>query len=437
MKAIVKIYVGVIVLAVLAIAAAVYFTQRPANVTQNETRIPVLLYADGLPNLLYNLTFSGQKLYITGNNSTENFSLGSFRPYNIAHAVMDIGSFDESPGALSFYYTVESPRYSLNGINQSFGNGSIGMRFKLGNITEANAMIIGLRLFPLENYGRNSSIELVSALYPLVYYSNVSNFSSYILSRSAQGSLNYNISHELPLNATVIDGRLLEIKLKNQGNSTVSLEDVLVSGYFLGESNGTTALKNLALERNLSYPGIIAGISNLGINISLNSTEEFLQTNSSKLSSFESLVKSGQISSASQLYSDLNSTLNVSRLSYLESLMQENKSYYAAMHYLDNFNPENGSVVSYADRISSWENINKGIITLNVSSDGTLVVPMDRAALNDSGYVLEPGSSASFYYNMSRLNGSLGQTALIPNATYSVFAYFNGVEYSEGAFVYR
>ncbi|MCL5680215.1 MAG: hypothetical protein M1465_02660 [Candidatus Marsarchaeota archaeon] len=436
-----KVYVAIIVIAVVAIILAVVFSLGRKTIQENALNesIPILLYAKGLPYTLSNLSFSSQHIRIVGTQGSANFSYGYFMPGSLVNSAMYAGSFKRNWTNVTISYSLISPRFYFDGINNSFGNGSIDMRMPVTNFDTSNALILGIRFFPLEYYASYPSVALESALYPILYAGSNSNIGAYIENKSTPGILQYNITGKAPVSFSIYNstrGYMLNVNVSNRGNDTLDLEDIELGGYFLGSQSSNFSLPRVTVV-NESDPYIIAEIDNLGINISSNSSLSFLQTNISSVNRLFGKIRAGAITNAGQFYSYFNSTLNVSRLEYLESLMMENSSYYIAMHALKNYDPTNGSVAEYASRISSWNNAYLGFITLNVSNSGSLHLPKSKNAINATGYAIKPGQSASFLFALGNLSYEGQSTSPINGINYTAFAYFNGVQYSDAVNSYR
>jgi hypothetical protein len=434
------IYAIILIVAVVAIIFAVLsLSQKGLPHSSMNESVPILLYAKGIPYLLYNLSFSSQHIVIESQGAPVNFSYGYFKPISLINSAMYAGSLRRNSTSAVISYMLSNPSFYLNSINNSFGNGSLVMELPVSNFSKASALVLGLRFFPLEYYSSYPTIALKSALYPLLYYSNESDVRHYIENKSVPGILQYNITEKAPVSFAIFNGSngyTLNVTVSNLWNNPLDIKDIVLAGYFLGSESANVSLPKVSVvNRGDAYA--IAGISSLGINISTNSTLSFLQSNISAIDSLLSRIHSGSITSANQLYSYFNSTLNVSRLEYIESIMMENSSYYIAMHQLKNYDPLNASVEEYAYRLSSWNNAYKGLLTLNVSRKGLLSLPTSENAVNGTGYIISPGQNASFSFKLGNLSYEGQSTSPINGMNYTVFAYFNGVEYSDSAANYN
>ncbi|MEM0154859.1 MAG: hypothetical protein QW814_03450 [Methanothrix sp.] len=422
-----------VIIVIIIIAVAMILSAKPkSSKITSEQAIPVLLYSKGLPYPLYNLS-SSLGVVVRHGNVSSSFNYSSFKPVSLLDNVMYIASLNKSFNSTSLDLSIKSPTFYFEEENNSFGNSSISLPMQFNNFNSANAVILGLRVFPLAYYSSYPQIALRSALYPVYYRSNLSRIGQWINNESRPGVLQYNISGNVPVTFKIVNtssGYVLYVNVTNEWNRTLNLTEIEAVGYFLGsESSGFTLPRVNVVNDGDAYT--LATINSLGIDMNLSSTQTYLQTNASAMNRFVAEANSGTISSSGQFYSDFNSTLNVSRLNYLESLMLENQSYYIAMHELDNFDPLNGSVVEYAGRISAWENAYHGMLDFNVSDNGILTLPRSSVALGNSGLIIAPGGKASLTYDLGNLN-YMGQSSVpIKGMNYTLYAYFDGVLYSD------
>ena len=416
---------------IVAIALLLLAAPKPAK-TASEPAIPIFLYGKGLPYTLYNLS-SNLGVVVKHGNVSSDFNYSSFKPFSLYGSLMYAASLNSSLNNASIDLLVKKPQFYFEGENNSFGNGTMALPLTLDNFNSANAIVIGLRMFPLAYYSAYPEIALRGGLYPVYYTGNPSRISQFIHNESRPGILQYNISSRVPVSfdiANTSSGYALEVNVTNNLNRTLNLTEIEVAGYFLGSESGNFVLPEVNVVSN-GDAYTLAAMGSLGIDMNLSSTQSYLQTNSSAIGKFIAEANSKEISNSKQFYLDLNSTLNVSRLNYLESLMLENQSYYIAMHELDNFDPLNGSVVEYAGRLSAWENAYHGMLDFNVSGSGTLNLPRGPGALNGNGLTIKPGRSATLTYNIGSLSYMGQRASPIEGMNYTVFAYFDGVVYSD------
>ena len=416
---------------IVAIALLLLAEPKPVK-TAPESAIPIFLYGKGLPYTLYNLS-SSLGIIVAHGNVSSSFNYSSFKPVSLYDSLMYAASLNRSSDNATVDLLVKKPRFYFEHENNSFGNGTIALPLTLDNLHSANAILIGLRMFPLTYYSSYPKIALRSGLYPVYYGGNLSEISQFAYNESGPGILQYNISSKVPVSfgiANASSGYVLDVNVTNNWNRTLNLTEIEVAGYFLGSESGNFTLPVVNVVSN-GDAYTLAAMGSLGIDMNLSSTQLYLQTNSSALSKFLAEANSNAISDSGQFYSDFNSTLNVSRLNYLESLMLENQSYYIAMHELNNFDPLNYSVVEYAGRISAWGNAYCGMLDFNVSGGGILNLPRSSSALNGGGLAIGPGKSANLIYDIRNLSYMGQSSSPIEGMNYTVFAYFNGVMYSD------
>jgi hypothetical protein len=422
--------VAIVVIVAIAATLLLLNSQRPAE-TASVSAIPIFLYGKGLPYALYNLS-SSLEVSMGHANVSSSLNYSNFKPSALSGSAMYAASLNRSWNNATANFLIKKPYFYFEGENNSFGNGSIALPLEFRNFDSANAIVVGLRMFPLAYYPSYPEIALRGGLYPVYYIGNLSGISQFIYNESSSGSLQYNVSSYVPVSfeiANTSEGYALEVNITNNWNRTLNLTEIEVAGYFLGSESGNFTLPRVNVVSNGDAYALEA-ISSLGIDMNLSSTQSYLQTNSSALGKFLAYANSNAISNPEQFYSDFNSTLNVSRLNYLESLMLENQSYYMAMHELGNFDPMNVSVVEYAGRISAWENAYHGMLDFNVSDNGTLNLPRSAGALNGEGLTIRPGRSANLAYEIGNLSYMGQSSSPIEGMNYTVFAYFNGVLYS-------
>ena len=423
--------IAITLIIIVVIASLLLAGAKPIKTTSGQ-EVPIFLYGKGLPYALYNLSSSLEVIARHGNVSAD-FNYSSFKPVSLSSSLMYAASLNRSWDNAFVDLSVKKPQFYFEGKNNSFGNGSIDLPLALDNFTSANAVIIGLRMFPLAYYSSYPEIALRSGLYPVYYTGNLSAIRQFVYNESVPGVLQYNISSKVPVSFDIMNtssGYILDVNVTNDWNRTLNLTEIEIDGYFLGSESSNFTLPRVNVVSN-GDAYTLAAISILGIDMNLSSTQLYLQTNSSAIEKFVAEADSKSISNPGQFYSDFNSTMNVSRLNYLESLMLENRSYYIAMHSMDNFNPLNGSVVEYAGRISAWENAYHGMLDFNVSRIGALNFPRSANALDEGGLAISPGRSANLVYDIGNLS-YLGQSSSqIEGMNYTVFAYFNGIVYSD------
>jgi hypothetical protein len=422
---------AIVVIIIIATAVLLLAGPKPAE-TAPESTVPILLYGRGLPYVLYNLSSSLEIAVLHGNVSSS-FNYSNFKPAALASSAMYAASLNRSWSNATADFLIKKPQFYFEGENNSFGNGNISLPLRLGNLPSANVVIVGLRMFPLAYYSSAAQIALRTGLYPVYYIGNISNIHQFVYNESVPGTLQYNVSIHAPVTfkmANTSSGYVLEVNVANNWNRTLKLTNIEVVGYFLGSESRNFKLPPVNVVSN-GDAYTLEAINSLKINMNLTSTQSYLQTNASAVGKFVSEANSGSITSSAQFYSDFNATLNVSRLDYLESLMLENQSYYVAMHELENFDPLNGSVVEYAGRISAWENAYHGLLDFNVSGNKTLSLPRSVGALNYSSLTISPGESASLVYDIGNLSYMGQSTTPINGMNYTVFAYFDGVVYSD------
>ncbi len=445
MKKAVYAFIAVLIVAAILAIALVIPPKQVTHIKTNST-IPIIVYTGGLPYTLFNLSFKSMKTSIestggSGNISTNSYTLNNFRAAGeLADNIILDGYLNKSNSVMSkvnFY--LSSPTFSFSGFNSSFGNATLSMSFTLNNYSESNAIIVGLRLFPLEYYPKNydSAISLESALYPLVYNGNYTDVYRFMDSNSTEG-LEYNISSDVPMRFNISDNatHIAHIEITNNRNAPINITSIELAGHFIDNNISSTGLPNVSIT-NQSIAKLIVQIGDLGIDMYANSSIKFMQINVSKLANLNNMVNAGDIKNVSTFYSYFNKSVNISRLNYLESLMSENKSYYTAMHYLGNFDPENATLQMYAHRIYAWGNMYRGMLDFNVSSNGTLALPESENALNYTGYLLLPGKSASFSYPLASVAYHEVNTSPMENTTYAAFAYFKGLDYSYSSMSYK
>ncbi|MEM0201801.1 MAG: hypothetical protein QXR73_01315 [Candidatus Micrarchaeaceae archaeon] len=421
------------IILIIAIAMLLSTGAKPMKTISRST-VPILLYGKGLPYTLYNLS-SNLSMIVGNGNFSSSFNYSNFKPVSLLSRVMYAASLNKSLNSTGSDLLIKSPKFYFEGENNSFGNGSISLPLQFNGFNSANAVVLGLRAFPLAYYSSYPEIALRGALYPVYYRGNLSGIGQWINNESTPGILQYNISRDVPVTFEITNtssGYILNVNVTNEWNRTLNLTEIEVVGYFLGsESSSFTLPRVNVVSDGDAYA--LATIGSLGIDMNLSSTQSYLQTNASSIGKLVDEADSGAISSSGQFYSVFNSTLNVSRLNYLESLMLENQSYYIAMHELDNFDPLNGSVTEYAGRLSAWENAYHGMLDFNVSSNGILAMPRSSGALGGGGLTIGPGGKANLIYNLGNLSYT-GQSAVpIKSMNYTLFAYFGGVLYSDQA----
>ncbi len=469
--------IGIIVILAIIYVAISLTTPKPSSlvtstvspsVSSNGTVALMLTDPAQVPQgtTALNVTFNGAMVHESGaSNSTGFVAINASGTINLLSLVnvsqtLGIVSLNKSKNYNTIILNVSASSITINGTtyNVTLPSNKLMVHISDFNGTSGAALIdLSPTIVQIVSANQTVFVMVPSVKAVVVGSGNVSSTAVHV---GARVNLNLEMHSKLRLttpNITITNASLsetgnatsLSVTVKNNGNSSVELNHILLYGimamnlngsinpsiqapsYSFRGSGGYGSSAIISQHSNSSY-NISSLFNNLSNKYSANMTAGFEAGLSSvikghNLSGILSRLSSENIniSAIAPNYSAFNSNfnLNVSPSEYnaIRANMR-NKVNFSVMEAMHNFNISSDRLEAFMHMANTFNDHYHNMFVFIIGNNGTLSLPFDaNMAEGPSGYTLAPGSSTTFSYNgaVSLSNGRM-LMAPIENETYTV-----------------